>query len=69
MNSEVINLRPEGIDLRLPPENKRELTHEEALQQVRRHLGEEKFVGEKSMHMRGKYAVSHVESNLVREGD
>lgn len=59
----------------MPPTNKRELTHEEALDQVRRHLGEEKFVGEKFVgekfvQMRANYSTRHhVDTAIVCEGD
>ncbi len=70
MNTEKINVRPAGVELRMPPTNKRELTHEEALDQVRRHLGEEKFVGEKSVQMRANYSTRHhVDTAIVCEGD
>lgn len=34
----AVQLPPPGVELRLPPPNRRELSYEEVYQQVRRHL-------------------------------
>lgn len=37
-DSVIIQLPPPGVETRMPPKNRRELSYEEKYQQVRRHL-------------------------------
>lgn len=62
-----IQLPPPGVALRLPPKNKRELTADEAYQQVRRHLkDDEGGEGTVSVQMKAQIKSSRAEQSSVR---
>lgn len=61
-----IQLPPPGVQLRLPPKNVRELSYEEAYQQVRRHLKDD---GEQAtMSVQMKTQVRGIHAQPVRVG-
>lgn len=61
-----IQLPPPGVQLRLPPKNVRELSYEEAYQQVRRHLKDD---GEQAtMSVQMKTQVREIHAQPVRVG-
>lgn len=53
-----IQLPPPGVETRMPPKNRRELSYEEAYQQVRRHLKDDE-AGTMSVQMKAQINGVH----------
>ena len=60
----TIQLPPLGVETRMPPKNRRELSFEEVYQQVRRHLKDD-VAGTMSVQMKAQINGSHAHTARV----
>ena len=63
-----IQLPPPGVQLRLPPKNLRELSYEEAYQQLRRNLKDDEAEATMSVQMKTQVRVEHAVLVPIRAG-
>ena len=60
----AIQLPPLGVETRMPPQNRREMSFEEVYQQVRRHLKDD-VAGTMSVQMKAQINGSHAHTARV----